>query len=81
MPMVWRVLIMLNQIKTLHVPDLCIEDLLIAYRLRSLGNSHFLLFSTSSNPSSSKHQRMRKVGNGNFSLLDGTPLSKVIAFR
>ncbi|KAF5761228.1 hypothetical protein HanXRQr2_Chr16g0762631 [Helianthus annuus] len=50
MPMVWRVLIMLNQIKTLHVPDLCIEDLPIAYRLRSHGNSHFLLFSTSSNP-------------------------------
>ena len=50
MPMVWRVLIMLNQIKTLHVPDLCIEDLPLAYRLRSHGNSRFLLFSTSSNP-------------------------------
>ncbi|MFS7998664.1 hypothetical protein Hanom_Chr12g01156611 [Helianthus anomalus] len=33
MPMVWRVLIMLNQIKTLHVPNLCIEVLPIAYRL------------------------------------------------
>ncbi|MFS8034751.1 hypothetical protein Hanom_Chr17g01584881 [Helianthus anomalus] len=50
MPMVWRVLIMLNQIQTLHVPDLCIEDLPIAYRLRSHSNSRFLLFSTSSNP-------------------------------
>ncbi|MFS8007906.1 hypothetical protein Hanom_Chr14g01266501 [Helianthus anomalus] len=50
MPMVWKVLIMLNNIKTLHVPDLCMEDLPLAYRLRSHGNSRFLLFSTSSNP-------------------------------
>ncbi|KAJ0834598.1 hypothetical protein HanRHA438_Chr16g0745471 [Helianthus annuus] len=50
MPMVWRVLIVLNQIKALHIPDLCIEDIPIAYRLRSHGNSRFLLFSTSSNP-------------------------------
>ncbi|KAF5790414.1 hypothetical protein HanXRQr2_Chr09g0382961 [Helianthus annuus] len=49
MPMVWRVLIMRNQIETLHVPDLCIEDIPIAYRLRSHGNNRFLLFSTSSN--------------------------------
>ncbi|MFS7929130.1 hypothetical protein Hanom_Chr04g00328891 [Helianthus anomalus] len=49
-PMVWRVLIVLNQIKALHVPDLCIEDILIAYSLRSHGNNRFLLFSTSSNP-------------------------------
>ncbi|KAJ0726750.1 hypothetical protein HanPI659440_Chr12g0473911 [Helianthus annuus] len=50
MPMVWRVLIMLNQIKSLHAPDLCIEDIPIAYRLRSHGNNRFLLFSTFSNP-------------------------------
>ncbi|MFS8026853.1 hypothetical protein Hanom_Chr16g01491571 [Helianthus anomalus] len=49
MPMVWRFLIVLNQIKTLHVPDLCIEDIPITYRLRSHGSSRFLLFSTSSN--------------------------------
>ncbi|MFS7914725.1 hypothetical protein Hanom_Chr02g00156891 [Helianthus anomalus] len=46
MPMVWRVLIVLNQIKNLHFPDLCIEDISIAYRLRSHGSSWFLLFST-----------------------------------
>ncbi|KAJ0612037.1 hypothetical protein HanHA300_Chr01g0022661 [Helianthus annuus] len=50
MPMVWRVLVMLDQIKSRHIPYLCIEDLHIAYRLRSHGNSHFLLFSTSKNP-------------------------------
>ncbi|KAJ0610796.1 hypothetical protein HanHA300_Chr01g0007861 [Helianthus annuus] len=50
MPMVWRVLTVLNQIKTFHFPDLCIEDIPIAYRLRSYGNSRFLLFSTSNNP-------------------------------
>ena len=50
MPMVWRVLIVLNQIKNLHCPDLCIEDLPISYRLRSHGSSRFLLFSTSNKP-------------------------------
>ncbi|MFS8007489.1 hypothetical protein Hanom_Chr14g01261561 [Helianthus anomalus] len=50
MPMVWRVLIVLNQIKALHIPDLCMKDIQIAYRLRSHGSSHFLLFSTSNNP-------------------------------
>ncbi|KAJ0733767.1 hypothetical protein HanPI659440_Chr11g0412111 [Helianthus annuus] len=50
MPMVWRVLIVLNQIKTLHVLDLCIKDIPIAYRLWSHVNSRFLLFSSSSNP-------------------------------
>ncbi|KAJ0846930.1 hypothetical protein HanRHA438_Chr15g0730451 [Helianthus annuus] len=50
MPMVWRVLIVLNQIKNLHYPDLCIEDMPIAYRLRSHGSRWFLLFSTSSKP-------------------------------
>ncbi|MFS7945684.1 hypothetical protein Hanom_Chr06g00527121 [Helianthus anomalus] len=50
MPMVWRVLLTLNHIKTFYVSDLCIEDLPIAYRLRSHGNTRFLLFSTSNNP-------------------------------
>ncbi|KAJ0448542.1 hypothetical protein HanLR1_Chr17g0676601 [Helianthus annuus] len=50
MPMVWRVLVVLDQIKSRHVPDLCVEDLPIAYRLRSHGNNRFLQFSTSKNP-------------------------------
>ncbi|MFS8035152.1 hypothetical protein Hanom_Chr17g01589691 [Helianthus anomalus] len=49
MPMVWRVLIVLNHIKNFHIPDLCIEDIPIGYHLRSHGNSRFLLFSTSRN--------------------------------
>ncbi|MFS8027454.1 hypothetical protein Hanom_Chr16g01498911 [Helianthus anomalus] len=50
MPMVWRVLVTLDQIKSHHVPDLCIEDLPIAYRLRYHGSSRFLLFSTFKDP-------------------------------
>ncbi|MFS7969305.1 hypothetical protein Hanom_Chr09g00807591 [Helianthus anomalus] len=50
MPMDWRVLIVLNKIKVFHFPALYIEDIPIAYRLRSHGNSCFLLFSTSNNP-------------------------------
>ncbi|MFS7967075.1 hypothetical protein Hanom_Chr09g00781441 [Helianthus anomalus] len=50
MPMVWRVLIVLNQIKALHIPDLCIEDIPIAYRVRSHGSNRYLLFSISNNP-------------------------------
>ncbi|MFS7998467.1 hypothetical protein Hanom_Chr12g01154161 [Helianthus anomalus] len=38
------------ELTTRHVPDLCIEDLPIAYRLRSHGSSRFLLFSTSKDP-------------------------------
>ncbi|KAM0070940.1 hypothetical protein Hdeb2414_s0001g00019121 [Helianthus debilis subsp. tardiflorus] len=49
-PMVWRVLVTLDQIRSRFIPNLCIEDLPIAYRLRSHGNSRFLLFSTSKNP-------------------------------
>ncbi|KAF5790934.1 hypothetical protein HanXRQr2_Chr09g0388951 [Helianthus annuus] len=50
MPMVWRVLVTLDQIRSCHIPDLCIEDLPVAYHLRSHGNNRFLLFSTSKNP-------------------------------
>ncbi|MFS7966346.1 hypothetical protein Hanom_Chr09g00772701 [Helianthus anomalus] len=50
MLMVWRVLMLLDQIKSRHVPDLCVKDLPLAYRLRSHGNSRFLLYSTSKNP-------------------------------
>ncbi|MFS7940093.1 hypothetical protein Hanom_Chr05g00459601 [Helianthus anomalus] len=71
MPMVWRVLLTLNQIKTFHVPDLCIEDLPIAYRFRSHGNNRFLLFSTSSNPLILKPAEMRMGGKVIFSLLNG----------
>ncbi|MFS7929308.1 hypothetical protein Hanom_Chr04g00330981 [Helianthus anomalus] len=44
MPMVWHVLVTLDQIRSRHIPDLCIEDLPIAYRLRSHGNNRFILF-------------------------------------
>ncbi|KAJ0688363.1 hypothetical protein HanOQP8_Chr11g0393501 [Helianthus annuus] len=50
MPMVWRVLLVLDQIKSRHVPVHCVKDVPIAYRLRFHGNSRFLLFSTSKNP-------------------------------
>ncbi|KAJ0667992.1 hypothetical protein HanPI659440_Chr17g0683881 [Helianthus annuus] len=50
MPMVWRVLVTLDQIKARHMPNLCIKDLPMAYRLRSHGSSRFLLFSTSKDP-------------------------------
>ncbi|KAJ0922584.1 hypothetical protein HanPSC8_Chr05g0205601 [Helianthus annuus] len=50
MPMVWRVLATLERIKARHMPDLCIEDLPMAYRLRSHGSSRFLLFSISKDP-------------------------------
>ncbi|MFS8001168.1 hypothetical protein Hanom_Chr13g01187091 [Helianthus anomalus] len=50
MPMVWRVLVTLDQIKSRHIPDLYIEYLPVAYRLRSHGNNRFLLFSNSKNP-------------------------------
>ncbi|MFS7893959.1 hypothetical protein Hanom_Chr00s001241g01677491 [Helianthus anomalus] len=50
MPMVWRVLVTLDRIKSRFTPDLCVEDLSMAYLLRSHGNNRFLLFSTSKNP-------------------------------
>ncbi|KAM0047139.1 hypothetical protein Hdeb2414_s0009g00325001 [Helianthus debilis subsp. tardiflorus] len=50
MHMVWRVFVTLDQTKTRHLPDLCIKDLPIAYRVRSHGCSRFLHFSTSKNP-------------------------------
>ncbi|MFS7917323.1 hypothetical protein Hanom_Chr03g00187661 [Helianthus anomalus] len=50
MPMVWCVLVTLDQIKARHMPDLCMEDLPIAYRLRSHGSNRFLAFSTSKDP-------------------------------
>ncbi|KAF5786764.1 hypothetical protein HanXRQr2_Chr10g0444851 [Helianthus annuus] len=50
MPMVWRVLVTLEQIKASHMLNLCIEDLPMAYRLRSHGSSRFLLFSISKDP-------------------------------
>ncbi|MFS7927093.1 hypothetical protein Hanom_Chr04g00304861 [Helianthus anomalus] len=50
MPMVWRMLVTLDQIRSRFIPHLCIEDLPVAYRLRSQGNSRFLLFLTSKNP-------------------------------
>ncbi|MFS7948307.1 hypothetical protein Hanom_Chr06g00558401 [Helianthus anomalus] len=66
MPMVWRVLLTLKQIKTFHVPDLCIEDLASGYHLRSHGNSRFLLFSTSNNPLILKASRNEDGWQRNF---------------
>ncbi|MFS7951953.1 hypothetical protein Hanom_Chr07g00601321 [Helianthus anomalus] len=64
MPMVWGVLVVLDQIKSHHIPDICIEDLPIAYRLRSRGNSHFLLFLQLPRiPLFSRPQRMKISGN------------------
>ncbi|MFS7930174.1 hypothetical protein Hanom_Chr04g00341021 [Helianthus anomalus] len=65
MSVVWRVLVTLDQIKPRHVPDLCIEDLLIAYRLRSHGSSRFLLFSTSKDPLILKATKNEDVGDEN----------------
>ncbi|MFS7906140.1 hypothetical protein Hanom_Chr01g00055781 [Helianthus anomalus] len=52
MPMVWRVLVTLDQIKSCHIPDLCIEDLPIAYRLWS----HEL-----APPSAESEQRFKEI--------------------
>ena len=50
MPMLWRVLIVLDRIKNTHIPELSVNDLPIAYRLRSHGSSRFLFYSTSHDP-------------------------------
>ncbi|MFS7945235.1 hypothetical protein Hanom_Chr06g00521801 [Helianthus anomalus] len=39
MPMVWRVLVVLDRIKNNRVPDLCVNNLPVVYRLRSHGSS------------------------------------------
>ncbi|MFS7945302.1 hypothetical protein Hanom_Chr06g00522671 [Helianthus anomalus] len=41
MPMLWRVLLVLDQIKNTHVPDLSVHDLPLAYRLRCHGSCRF----------------------------------------
>ncbi|MFS7948976.1 hypothetical protein Hanom_Chr06g00566111 [Helianthus anomalus] len=48
--MVWRVLLVLDRIKNNHVPDLCVNDLPVVYRLRSHGSSRFLFYYTTNNP-------------------------------
>ncbi|KAJ0770648.1 hypothetical protein HanPI659440_Chr07g0260091 [Helianthus annuus] len=45
-----RVLVVLDQIKNTHIPKLSVNDLPIAYRLRSHGSSRFLFYSTSHDP-------------------------------
>ncbi|MFS7904516.1 hypothetical protein Hanom_Chr01g00037011 [Helianthus anomalus] len=50
MPMLWRVLVVLDRIKNTHIPELCVNDLPVVYRLRSHGSSMFLFYSTSNNP-------------------------------
>ncbi|MFS7969576.1 hypothetical protein Hanom_Chr09g00810841 [Helianthus anomalus] len=49
-PMLWRVLLVLDQIKNAHIPDLSVHDLPLAYRLRCHCSCRFLFYSTSSNP-------------------------------
>ncbi|MFS7954237.1 hypothetical protein Hanom_Chr07g00627931 [Helianthus anomalus] len=59
MPMVWRVLVLLEQIKSRHFPDLCIEDLPVAYRFRSHGNNpHFKELAP---PSAESEQRIKDI--------------------
>ncbi|KAM0047082.1 hypothetical protein Hdeb2414_s0009g00324311 [Helianthus debilis subsp. tardiflorus] len=50
MPMLWRVLVVLDRIKNIHISELSIIDLPIAYWLRSHGSSRFLFYSTSPDP-------------------------------
>ena len=50
MPMLWRVLSVLDQIKRNHIPDLSVHDLPLAYRLRCHGSCRFLFYSTSGDP-------------------------------
>ncbi|KAJ0682489.1 hypothetical protein HanPI659440_Chr16g0647911 [Helianthus annuus] len=50
MPMLWRVLSVLDQIKNNHIPDLSVHDLPLAYRLKCHDSCRFLFYSTSSDP-------------------------------
>ncbi|KAM0036641.1 hypothetical protein Hdeb2414_s0014g00428831 [Helianthus debilis subsp. tardiflorus] len=50
MPMLWHVLVVLDRIKNAHIPELSVNDLPIAYQLRSHGSSGFLFYSTSHDP-------------------------------
>ncbi|MFS7945220.1 hypothetical protein Hanom_Chr06g00521631 [Helianthus anomalus] len=50
MMMLWRVLVVLDRIKNAHIPELSVNDLPLAYRLRSHGSSRFMFYSTSNDP-------------------------------
>ncbi|KAF5774321.1 hypothetical protein HanRHA438_Chr13g0609571 [Helianthus annuus] len=50
MPMLWRVLLVLDRIKNAHIPDLSVPDLPLAYWLRCHGSCQFLFHSTSCDP-------------------------------
>ncbi|KAJ0766102.1 hypothetical protein HanPI659440_Chr08g0311611 [Helianthus annuus] len=50
MPMLWRVLVLLDRIKNTHIPELCVNDLPVVYWLRSHGSNRFQFYSTSNNP-------------------------------
>ncbi|MFS8008332.1 hypothetical protein Hanom_Chr14g01271451 [Helianthus anomalus] len=56
MPMVWRVLVTLDHLKSRHVLDLCIKDLPIAYRLRSHAN-----FKELAPPSAESEGRIKEI--------------------
>ncbi|MFS7911194.1 hypothetical protein Hanom_Chr02g00115191 [Helianthus anomalus] len=82
MPMVWRVLVTLDQIRSSHIPDLCMEDLPIAYCLRSHGKSRFLLFFKPPKiPLSSKPQKMRISGNESSVFFKEIILLRVLTSR
>ncbi|KAM0060978.1 hypothetical protein Hdeb2414_s0004g00130531 [Helianthus debilis subsp. tardiflorus] len=50
MPMLCRVLLVLDRIKNAHIPELSVNGLPLAYRLRSHRSSRFLFYSTSNDP-------------------------------
>ncbi|KAJ0434740.1 hypothetical protein HanOQP8_Chr17g0670081 [Helianthus annuus] len=50
MPILWRVLLVLDRIKNAHIPELSVHDLPLAYQLRAHGSCRFLFYSTSNDP-------------------------------
>ncbi|MFS7995004.1 hypothetical protein Hanom_Chr12g01112781 [Helianthus anomalus] len=66
MPMLWRVLLVLDRIKNAHIPDLSVHDLPLAYRLRCDGSCRFLFYSTSSDPLILRATRNKKEWKSKF---------------
>ncbi|KAJ0726042.1 hypothetical protein HanPI659440_Chr12g0465761 [Helianthus annuus] len=50
MPMLWRVLLVLDRIKNAHISERSVHGLPLAYWLRCHGSCRFLFYSTSSDP-------------------------------
>ncbi|KAF5789592.1 hypothetical protein HanXRQr2_Chr09g0373091 [Helianthus annuus] len=66
MPMLWRVLLVLDRIKNAHIPELFVHDLPLAYRLRSHGSCRFLFYSTSNDPLILRATRNEEEWKSNF---------------